>query len=336
MPGVKKLATNIVCSALVACLTAGGAAVPARPQVAEAATAKAPAYNARLSQKNMLRLVRAYDSDAFYILKAQNKAGDSFATWMRGSKRLVDAVDTTVHEEFHAFTIERGGYAFSQGAYRPYELYYLGGKKTRKVARTKVFPTYKAARKIPKRYRTFRYDTYVTKDSNASANKLGVYGMLNEFSAYYWGMRASESLYPYIRKHAANADGYLHFVSDFMNDRDAYAEFYYWTLVYLDYARVHKHAVYKQILANKSYVKTFTGTRKKYERLVRSYREGLDRVCKRFNHGAGFSKSYNKKSGTLRLGNKVWMWPGASYQTLAGQLSSGKYAKVRKALAGAS
>lgn len=318
--------------ALAACLLL--ACVPAVPApVAHAASA--PSYNCKLTQKNMLKLVRAYDSDAYYILETQDQAGDDFSEWMNGSKRLVDAVDTTVHEEFHGYTHTYGdSLAYADGTWHRYEYFYLGNKKTNRVVVTDVFKTAEAASKIPKRYRTFRYDTYVSNSSGVSANLEGVYGMLNEFSAYYWGMHASESLYPYIKKHVSSAEGYWEFISSFTNNRDAYAEFYYWTLVYLDYARQHKPEVYKEILANDSYTKTFKTMRSKYQKLIKAYKKDLDKVCKKFNHGAGFSKSYNKKTGTLKLGGLRLIWGRAAYDLLAGQISSAKYAKVRKALLG--
>lgn len=317
--------------ALAACLVLVTAGSPALVSPAEASSA--PAYNAKLTQKNMLRLVRACDSDAYHILSAQNRAGDDFSVWLQGNRHLTDAVDTTVHEEFHVYTHSHGGYALRGGVVYPSDVYYLGGKKNRRVTYTKGFKTSRATGKIPKRYRTFRYGTYVAKGATASANTSGVYGLLNEFSAYYWGMHASRSLYPYLKKHVRTAGGYESFISNYMNDRDAYAEFTYWTYVYLDYARKHAPKTYKRILANKAYVKTFDTMHAKYKKLVKSYRGDLDKLCRKFNHGAGFSKSYSRKTGVLRFGDRAWMWPGNSYETLVGQLGSSKYQKVRKALA---
>lgn len=319
---MKKLNTRAVCAAFaisaaavvlpgVSGVTAAG---PLAPQIAEAAT---PALHCKLTQGNMLKLVKKYDRDAYYILNAQNKAGDRFAVWMQGERLLVDAVDTTVHEEFHSYTFTHGGMKRRGKSYVRYERYYVGNKKTRKITHSKGFKTSKATGKLPKRYRTFRYNTYVAKGSRASANLDGVYGLLNEFTAYYWGMHANRSLYPYLKKHAKTYQDYSSFVSSYTNGRDAYAEFYYWTLVYLDYARKHSPKTYKAIVHNKAYMKTLKGISSKYRSLIKGYKKDVNAVNKRLRAQA---VSYTV-SGT------------GAYETLSKQIKASKYKKVRKAIA---
>lgn len=261
----------------------------------------------------MLKLMRAYDIDAYNILKAQADAGDDFKQWLKGNDRLVDAVDTTVHEEFHSYTYASGGYTVSGTTALPIERYYLGNGKTRDVTETQTFKTAEAASGIPERYRTFRYDRYVSDSATVTANTNGVYGLLNEFSAYYWGMHASWSLYPYLQQNVSTYDGYTSFVSSYENGRDAYAEFYYWTLVYLEYARKHQPQIYQEILSNQAYVKTFTGMRAKYQRLIKAYGQDINEINVRY-------------PSTMRVTS------AGSYNTLAGQLSADKYRTVRKAL----
>lgn len=296
--------------------TTSGSSTSDSEQPTKAAASSAPGYNAKKTQKNMLKLVHAYDADAYYILHAQDEVGDSFESWMKDSDHLADAVDTTVHEEFHSFTFTHGSSVLVGNTYASAPLYYLGKGKTRQVSPTVVFKSEEATAQIPTEYRTTRYDTYVAKGANVSANTSGVYGMLNEFCAYYWGMHAGKSLYPYLQQHVSSYNGYSSFILSYQNGRDAYAEFYYWTLVYLDYARTHEPDVYQGILNNEAYVKTFNGMSAKYRKLIESYGEDVQQV-------------ENAYPSMMRL------VPTGDYEKLIGQIKSSQYSEVRKALANA-
>ena len=84
--------------------------------------------------------------------------------------------------------------------------------------------------------------------SNSASNKLGVYGLLNEFAAYSWGLDTTVRLFPYFREHAETYDDWYRFIVEGENDRNAYAEFLYWTLNYLEFARAYHRDVYDKII----------------------------------------------------------------------------------------
>lgn len=273
------------------------------------AKSKPPKFNAAMTDKNMLKLVKAYDSDAYYILSKTKKKGDSFAVWLSSGSNLADAADVTVHEQFHSYTHSFGKFSWSGGFS---DKYYIGNKKNVYVSYTDVFKTEVATRKIPSEYRTFRYSTYVSEGAKASSNMYGVYGLLNEFTAYYWGMHVDYSLYPYYKANEGEASWYK-FESNYSNNKDAYAEFYYWTLVYLEYARVHKKKVYKAIMKNKNYIKTFNKIQTDYVKLMKKYEKKLDII---YNENYGYS--YTSSRGEY-----------GTYNVLMGQINSSKYKKVR-------
>lgn len=284
------------------------------PSAADASTA--PQFNAKVTQKNLLKLMHVYDPDAYYILKARADAGDDFKEWLKGNKHVADAADTTTHEEFHSFAYANAGSTMVGGSYLPVEQYYLGNGKTREVRDTQTFKSSEAASHIPQNLRTFRYNRYVSESATVTANVNGVYGMLNEFSAYYWGMHAAWSLYPYLQNNVSTYDGFSSFVSSYQNGRDAYAEFYYWTLVYLDYARKNNPDTYQAILSNRAYAKTFKDMRKKYERLIDAYGQDVDQV----------NAYYPSVTRVVSTG---------AYQKLLPQIKSDKYREVRRALSDA-
>ena len=276
------------------------------------AKSKPPKFNAALTDKNMLKLVKAYDSDAYYFLNKTKQKGSTFSTWMMGSNNLAEAAETTVHEQFHMYTHTFGEFDWTTGFS---DIYYLGNKKTLYINQTDCFKTEVVTGKLPANLRTFRYDTYVAQGASASSNQDGVYGLLNEFAAYYWGMHVEYKLYPYYAKNVNSLSGWHSFENDFVNDRDAYAEFYYWTLCYLDYARRKKPKVYKDIMNNKNYVVTFDTFRRNFEKLIKNYKKKLNVVYKKYT-GQGYD-------GTSSYGG---------YRVLMKQINSKKFKKVKNDL----
>ncbi len=288
---------------------------------APANAAGAPAFDAELTDDNIISLLDVYDSDAAHILKAQKKKGDSFASWYFGANNLAEAVDTTVHEEFHAYT-------FYQSSKFNAERFYLGDGKDVEVSETDVFTTYDATKSIPDKYRTFRYDTYVSETSNSSSNVSGVYGLINEFCAYYWGMHASESLYDYIHENSNTINSWRMYYSDYNNNRNAYAEFYYYTLVYLKYAKENKPNIYKDIINNSNYIKVFSTMEKKYRQLMSEYESDLDKISYEYN-GSGFKD--NCEDGMFKLKNYSF-GSDDDYALLMPLINSDEYKEFRVAL----
>ncbi|SNU04808.1 hypothetical protein SAMN06297422_1024 [Lachnospiraceae bacterium] len=284
------------------------------------AKTKAPSINCKMSDSNLMKLMKVYDKDAYYILKSQKAKGDSFTSWMLHGNNITEVVDTSVHEEFHCHVWSYAG-GDGSGFNRAF---YIGDKKTIYVPETKVFKTYKATKHIPKKYRTFRYDTYVDKTSDVSANTSGVYGLLNEFSAYYWGMHANNSLYPYISKYADSGMDWRYYINSNNTNKNAYAEFYYYTLVYLEYARKNEPEIYEGIINNKNYMKTLYKMESKYRKLIKSSDKNINKVVKKY----GGRVEKNGINVTYWFGNSGFTVKD-EYGLLMKQIKSKKYKAVR-------
>ena len=166
-------------------------------------------------------------------------------------------MDTGVHEECHA-------YSFMNGSYNS-EAIYLGNQKYIRVSYTDVYPSRKMGMTIPQRLRTFRWSTYVgNPEPNLASDVQGVYGLLNEFTAYYWGMHMGLSLYSYLRKNKASTWEWMTYINGGANGRLAYAEFKYYILNYMYYAKQHYPAIYRGIKNNRNFVNTYAYIEKKF------------------------------------------------------------------------
>lgn len=244
--------------------------LPAATQTVHAASV--PGINEKITKSNIQKLLNKYDPNGGgYIINKQLAKGDNILTWFSNGDRIIDGIDTAVHEETH-------GYHYSYAKW-PKVAYFIGNKKTVYAAHTKVYPSKKMASSIPKNLRTFRYNTYVGKPSkNLSSNVNGAYGLLDEFMAYRAGMSTIVSLYPYFVSQNANWDEWRTFITNCESDRLAYAEFKYYILHYLYYAKKHEPAVYRGILKNKEFCKAYRLLESSYANLIAAYEKDLKKM----------------------------------------------------------
>lgn len=103
----------------------------------------------------------------------------------------------------------------------------------------------------------FRYDTYVGDDSKVSANVWGIYGLLDEFSAYQNGCTAAE-----IAAETAlllgEKDRAKQFISQARGTYFAYYEFSLFIAWYLEFAKVNYPEQHKKFMENKNLRVAFT------------------------------------------------------------------------------
>lgn len=207
----------------------------------------------------------------------------SFAEFVKEGKKdsnYYRSIGTTVHELAHDFTawmvIEN---AELLGAKRAKEIgiedglipykdknpygnmaVYLAGKGIIHVPRTKTFPSKKIAPRVPEDLRDEVFDLYIQREANSSQRK-GVYGLLNEFHAYYHDQQIAERM--------LRSELKLFLPSDFLN----FLIFKYYILEYLDYGREHEPEIFEGILANKKFVDAFLEIHDRFEKLYLAHLE---------------------------------------------------------------
>ncbi len=269
--------------------------------VSAEAASKAPTYTCAITRKNVLKLLDAYDPDGAYIVRSDSSG--RVMRWfpsrdMYGKLYIGDNMDTAVHETFHSISVGYGG-----------DNMYIGNKKYVYVSRTRVFPSTKASKKIPKKLRTFRYSTYMTNMEATNMHSVinGPYGLLNEMSAYSWGMNNSLKLYPYFKKYNQLSPFYI----SCSNNKNAYAEFTYFILFYLDYAKTYDKNVYKGIMNNKQFKKVYKDTDKRFKTYIKKY----DKIAKSDKYFAYYPKA-----------------PSNDYNILMKEIKKSKYQKIYKQL----
>ncbi|MCE7996653.1 MAG: hypothetical protein HEP71_32105 [Roseivirga sp.] len=215
-------------------------------------------------------------------------AEQSPTEWLdeRTEKGIIESLNTVVHETMHGFT-SRYAYVLLQasGANNydfgdDYSAFFLDKDDIYLVKHTEVFTSNKLKQKIPKALRTFRFNPYITpKDNNLGSQIQGIYGLMDEWNAYYHGTKTAYDLFEYYKDKANdNNKVYLEHVSNLAGTYFAYYEFKYYILKYLELAKSDYPDVYKGIMANTNLRKAYTDIDNHFSALLGQFEERLDTI----------------------------------------------------------
>ena len=294
------------------------------------AASKIPGFKAKVTEKNILKILNKYDKDGAYVMKKQINKGDNILWWFSNA-RIIDGMNTAVHEETHGYSHSYGTYSFSGTT----TAYFVGNKKTVYVPHTTVYQSKEMANSIPKRLRTFRYNTYVAKPSAyLSSNVDGAYGLMNEFMAYRMGMSTTIALFPYYKAKKAGWDEWQVFINNCENDRLAYAEFKYYILNYLYYAKKHHPDVYNGIVNNKEFRKAYRTLESSYVKLIKEYEKDLKKIKKEMK-AAGYQMQISDEMIMVYSSQGAGTGTGrftSDYNKLQKELRKDKYLSIHRKL----
>lgn len=276
----------------------------------DASAASVPKPTSTPTEKNVLKLLSAYDKDAYEVMSKEG----NFGFWFSYSS-LVGGMDTAVHETVHSYTHNQVDFDWN------YEKECIFVDRNAKYELTKyndLFKTYKATSKIPQNLRTFRYDTYVSKSAQTDSNTKGAFGLMNEFAAYYQGLKVSSSLIPYYKKYKSNDDCWNSYVSSLGNNMTAYEEFKFYILQYMLYAKSNKPKVYKELLNDKEFCTAYADVETSFSRLIENDIKGLSSLPVKI--------SYDKRSIYYNYSGVDL----SDYNKLKNELSKKKYVDMDK------
>ena len=276
------------------------------PRSSSGATVLAvPGFDSEVNRENALAILKAYDQDGYYLVTTmleldklldRDTYENSLNVWLSGEDSNAEALDTVVHEFYHSYSYYKP--PFSRG-----EAIYIGGQEDIYVSRDTgdviVPPTSTWAETLPDELRTFRFDTYASKDATASANTSGPYGLINEFTAYCWGMHDQLALFPYYKAQGNTFDVWSSFVVQCGNDRQAYAEFRFWMLGYLDYMKTNEPDVYEHFMNNREFLQAYLAIRERFEAQIAEFDRRCDEIVA-LAEADGISASFDEK----------WFWFG--------------------------
>lgn len=275
--------------------------------------------NADINEENILELLDSYDPDGAYIIRFSLDEGNDILVWFDSNAKIIDGINTAVHEETHGYILQnhRAGE----------EEIYIGDEQSVHVTYTEIFDSSEMAAVIPSELQTFRFDSYVgNPDENMASDIDGIYGMLNEFTAYCWDLNNTICLYDYYKAEVNTDEDWLSYINQIDNGRMAYSEFNYYILNYLVYAQENHPDVYVGIVSNKSFTEAYLTIENKYRSLIKTADQYIDEIVKEYNG--------KKDENAIYLGTTGTVLSEEDYTKLINETGKTEYQKIYQGLSG--
>ncbi|MCU0355409.1 MAG: hypothetical protein MUD08_16975 [Cytophagales bacterium] len=225
-----------------------------------------------------VRLLQKYNPAGWHILRQVDSMAyrHPYDQYAEGNTEydVRNALGTIVHEMNHGYS------ALLAWKLRPKDsknhiCYYLGGEEYQLVKYTPVFPTDKMGRNIPKNLRTFRFDTYIFNPKEKitlASNELGIYGLMDEWVAYYHGTLTDVNMHCWYRENTpGNAEDWYDYFQNVCSAINAHQEFKFFCLSYLIYAQKNHPAEYRAMMQNHGLVQTFVQINEMFGQLLGNY-----------------------------------------------------------------
>lgn len=303
-----------------------------------------------LHLEDMRGLLTRYSEDGDYIVSSYEALPTSFT--MKGSTftierggfeeyftspmpdYLVSNMGTAVHETYHLYTNAMTYQILAR------ENRFAGpfGEHTSDVGdgpmlivQGEHFPAREMDATFPGDARTDRYGTYVSPSRESqSTQREGVYGLLDEFTAYYHGARTCVDFWPWIRDEAPiNVNLMVAYVVDLHESWVPYAEFKLFILHYLLHARTHEPEMYQGLIASKGFREAFRATDEAYSSLLEEAAV-LEPTVHEFAQGFGVSAEL--RGGKLFLHGSPTDYRSTAYEAILGYLDSEPYQEILEEL----
>jgi hypothetical protein len=208
------------------------------------------AQSAEKVKQQTLDSVMQCNSNAYEIINQDN--ADNIKKYMTYNgvsylkKDFVSGLGTTVHECLHGYDDQLGDQLPWDNNSYPVA-YFIDKDLVVSFSGKRLFKTEKLhANFFPKEVKNmFRYDTYIYDrgPADVSSNQWGIYGLLEEFNAYYHDMKSQ------IEYYNCNFAGKQNEIM-FGNEVNAYFEFNTFMAYYLLYAKKYQKEDYQIMMAN--------------------------------------------------------------------------------------
>ena len=275
-----------------------------------------------------------------YSRKIEN-IDDLVSMWGGGNPRSVSYyISVAVHEIYHGYQM-RDATARSQVRHQLVD----GSNVSYVMPLTHRVKTEEVTGGYTGALATTTWKNYVSKNRDTAANAYGIYGLLDEFSAYYYDLNALyesvDFIYESIKEHGIEADvsnasmselmSYLHEVE---NNALAYYQFRYWMLEYLLYLQNKYPQEYSTLFAHTEFITVLSHFFRAYEDLVDNRMTALVASMKNEleKEGVEFTESRDRYTFSKTVGRSIYSCYmerlTSQVRTVISNLSSDKYAAV--------
>ncbi len=232
---------------------------------------------------NMLDSIpQDFEINGIQISRSSNK---NWSKYVKNPYEIASSMGTIVHEGFHSlegslsYHLIRENQPETFNRKDDYNSYFIVHDKPILVKRSAVFNSHQLKDLIPEDLRAFRYKRYIAQPSRVSAQVQGIYGLMEEWNAYYLGNRTSIDLYDYyIERAKKDPMEILKYVHQVGGSYFAYYEFKYFILKYLERSRYRHREQYKALMENIELRRAFTQIDSAFASLIEEFMGSLQRI----------------------------------------------------------
>jgi len=225
-----------------------------------------------------IELLKKYNPEGWKIIHQVDSLAfrHPFDQYVEGNTQfdVRNALGTIVHEMNHGYA-SLLAWKLKPKEAKDHICYYLGSDEYHLVKFTPVFPTEKMGKNIPKNLRTFRFETYIFNPKESiplSSNELGIYGLMDEWVAYYHGALTDVNMNCWYEENTpGNAEDWYDYFANVCSAINAHQEFRFYCLSYLIYAQKYHPQEYKAFMQNQGLIHTFLKINELFSQLLRNY-----------------------------------------------------------------
>lgn len=252
-------------------------------------------------EEQVVQYIYKYSKEGSYLLKASSAiSGENevnIVNKWNNDGDLFKTINKTVHEECHyyqgkvlpsKYMMKNKKWNFTRAHidnYKPYGVSFIENE---------IMESSLMGEKIEPDFRTDRWNVYVSKDSKTSSNLNGIYGLLDEFEAYYYGDKAVYDMYGSILKLPYDRELWMNYY--FSMDGTAFYEFKFFILRYMMYAKEYDVKTYNKIKEDKKFLQVLRNVYNNYETYVETSivkrRTEMIAYLKKKGHKAYFEDGY--------------------------------------------
>jgi len=255
----------------------------------------------------LLNISKAETTDGYYILTHVGKF--KFQKYISGkdTTKILRNYGTVIHESCHHLN-NLIGRKLDNPDFVNYEGYFIAKGVEFSLLFNDVYNSIELNKFVQDslQEKIFRYNTYVGDPKKIlwmGSQINGVYGMLEEYCAYYQGSKAQLELYDFYYKYRCNGyeniDEWYNYLQNFAASYYAYYEFNLFVSWYLQYAKLHHPKTYTQLMNDTEIRVVYTLLTNQFSELIEDYYTIQKNLIQEFN-------SPERKVSITKSDGKTW------------------------------
>lgn len=249
-----------------------------------------PLFSFNYNEEEALGILEQYSPGSYEVVSllphipekyGKSKPGqNTMSFWLKkdNPSKYLASFSTGVHECFHGYCGLSSKYFLekeNKNTDGKFYHYFITSGETYIVKCTDVFPAAEMATAFSFGMKFMRFSSYISpSDPDQSTQQDGVYALLDEFNAYYMGLKVLLDIMPYIKKELApDAENWANIFQYLNSDYGTYPEFRFYIVNYMLFAKTNHPETYNRIIENKEFLKALKAVDNAYAAQVERYRK---------------------------------------------------------------